>query len=350
MINLMSHYIRLQFQRLPIIWEKPLVVAETELISELIEQDVPIVLVGSGSSLNAAEAVESYFHQFTTKEIRRCSPSEYLEVGWSAKPHVLIAISQTGSSVGTMTVLKEAKQNQYTSLLLTANLTSEGSKVADHVIDLMCSEETIGPKSIGFTATLMRLIQLALRIGKAEGTLSTEKEAELNASILANLRQLANAEEQTKKWLAENSRWSKLPYATVTSNAFSGITKEGTLKLLETLRVPVLFFEIEEFTHGPHRLIHEDSFHILVIEESSKKEMSERVATYIEQFPANRLILARDPELNDIPLGEIGSAYGAEFIYCIVFQVLANEFALKTGFNPDEKIHPAFFQFVGSKQ
>lgn len=59
MINLMSHYIRLQFQRLPIIWEKPLVVAETELISELIEQDVPIVLVGSGSSLNAAEAVES---------------------------------------------------------------------------------------------------------------------------------------------------------------------------------------------------------------------------------------------------------------------------------------------------
>ena len=31
--------------------------------------------------------------------------------------------------------------------------------------------------------------------------------------------------------------------------------REGTLKILETMQIPVMNFDMEEFMHGPHRTI-----------------------------------------------------------------------------------------------
>ena len=40
--------------------------------------------------------------------------------------------------------------------------------------------------------------------------------------------------------------------------------REGTLKILETMQIPVMNFDMEEFMHGPHRTIVNHSYLIMV--------------------------------------------------------------------------------------
>ena len=46
--------------------------------------------------------------------------------------------------------------------------------------------------------------------------------------------------------------------------------REGTLKILETMQIPVMNFDMEEFMHGPHRTIVNHSYLIMDCDDNWK--------------------------------------------------------------------------------
>ncbi|MDT2756318.1 SIS domain-containing protein [Enterococcus asini] len=334
--NKMNHFIEQQFSLLPQLLEREIEIPNLEDIPNI------IIFVGSGSSLNAARISEPYFRAAGNKNIFFMSPSQYLPQMDKLERHFLVAISQTGTSIATITSIERAAQAENPTILISATRNLEKREKASAFIDLYCEDEKIGPKTVGFTATLVRLIQLAEVLYQSSG-----RPCNFVNELRENIRLLPVVKANTEQWIETHQDWAKAPYLTITSDeSFKAVIDEGALKLLETLMVPVTSYEIGEFTHGPHRLIHKGSFHIYFGLDNTEK-LSKKVAEYTRKVQGKVLYLGFNH--SDINLNVVQKSCGAEIVVSLVFQVLANELALLGGFNPDDKVHSNFFSYIGTK-
>ena len=334
--NQMNHFIDEQFELLPKL------LAEDIQVEEGGHEYEKIVFVGSGSSLNAARISERYFAETSSAQCFFLSPNQYLPQSAGMGRHLLVAISQTGTSIATIDSIIAAKKRAVPTILISATKDTRKREVADQFIDLYCEDEKIGPKTVGFSATVVRLIQLAMAFNT-----SGETRARNKAELLQIIHALPIIKKNTEAWIETHQEWKQATYITVASDEeFKAAIDEGALKLLETLMVPVPAYEIGEFTHGPHRLLKAGSHHIF-IGSGQTSGLTQKVAEYAKEQQAN--ILCFTLEEGDIDLTPITSSFGVELAISIVFQVLANELALLHGFNPDEKVHQNFFKFIGTK-
>lgn len=338
----MNHFIDKQFSLLPGLLE-----SQIQLPDNLTIKADSIVFVGSGSSLNAIAMAEGYFNEYTEKRILIYTPAAYLDVVENIGNHMLIAVSQTGSSIATLDCIRKAKSADNFTIFISAVENISKRNLADVFIDLCCPEELIGPKTVGYSATFLRLIQLGLALGNHLGKIDEGKEAQVVEQLSLAINSMPQVKENTEKWMTQNNHWAELKYVTVTvESRFKPLIDEGALKLLETLRVPAMPYEIGEFTHGPHRLIKDSSHHIF-IGTGKSIELTSKVTNYAKYFTENTLYLSLTNSDIDLVIKE--ETIGIELLLTLVFQVLANEWALQTGFNPDNKVHENFFKFVGTK-
>lgn len=343
--NLMNNFIDQQ----PIIIEK-VINDELTLSGKLTKEIKEIIFVGSGSSLHASKMGKIYFEKYTNFKTSYFSPTEYLERFKDSKnKYLLVAISQSGSSKTTLKSLELAKGSDNPTILISATNDEYKKNLSDQFIDLFCPTETIGPKTVGVLATFVRIVQLALKLSIKKNFITEAETQDVLSKVLIHVKKIPSVKKNIQEWIKEHKWWADLSYLTVTSdwNLFP-VIEEGSLKLLETLRKPVLPYKIEDFTHGPHRLITKDSFHIFVAS-TKNTDTSYKVRSYAKEYTDNILYLSAD-ESSDIFLDINNKQLGNEIIYLLVFQVLANELALLTGFNPDEQIHSEFFSFVGTKE
>lgn len=336
MDNQMNHFIDTQLTRLKDIF------LDTPEPSDLpvIANGWQIQIVGSGSSLNAAKAVRKYFKPLP---VDISTPELFLAHHGQGQPllttnTIFVAISQTASSIATMTTLKMMQMAGAYTILITANEAFENTDTADYCMDLMAGEELIGPKSLGYTATVVRLMQLAsLLTGKTTDP----------ASALATLPAIKRV---ATHWVKNHQDWSKLDFITIAaSEQFMDSVDECTLKLLEVRRKPAMAYELGEFTHGPHRLMGEGAGHIFIVNEQDLA-FAERIAGFAKKMGSRTVVirageLAAQGEGLTIPLFQSG--YELQLV--LVFQVLANELAATAGIDADEKVFPEFFSFVGTK-
>lgn len=334
--NKMNYFIEKQFSLLPQLLNKKIE------INNLGEIPKTIVFVGSGSSLNAARISERYFRSIGRESIFFLSPNQYFSQSNVMKKHLMVAVSQTGTSIATISALETAKKLGNPTILISATKDSQKRNEATLFVDLCCEEEKIGPKTVGFGATIVRLIQLAVAIDELSGGC-----CDFIEELKTNLQLLPLIKVNTKNWILMHQNWAEASYITVAADeSFKAVGDEGALKLLETLRIPVPSYEIGEFTHGSHRLIHEGSFHIY-LGVGAMKNLTKKVADYSHQQKAQVLYLSFNK--SDIDLAGVKPTCGVEIVISLVFQVLANELAMLGGFNPDEKVHPNFFRYIGTK-
>lgn len=346
MKNLMNKFIDTQFTRL-----------ETILLDQLNTNELPdsleskkIYIVGSGSSLNAAKATSKYFPMRVTVETPEVFLKEFnnIAVG-NYENSILIAISQTASSIATMTTLKKMKDIGAYTVLITANEDFENSSIADTTLDLMASEETIGPKSLGYTATVVRLIQLAEMMHQK---MDKNYSRTLQEQLFDGIEKLPKVKDIATKWIQDNGVWSELGFYTIAaSEDFVNLTRECCLKLLEVVRKPAMNYEIGEFTHGPHRLFSSMCGNIFVVN-ADDCEFADKIAKFGQSENSKTLIIEFDGDetsLNSdsILLPNVGAGNILEL--AVFFQTIANELANENGINADVKVFPEFFDYVGTK-
>lgn len=338
MNNQMDHFINTQFQRLPeLSLEQVQLPALPTDISER-----KLWIVGSGSSLNAAEATRQYFTQTATIETPELFLAHLPQQSATALRHsVFISISQTASSIATMTTLKKMRAAGAYTILVTANHDFQNQTVADATIDINAAEELIGPKSLGYTATVVRLMQVATKLsGRPMPDLAS------TFQLLPKVKQVA------EQWLQAHQAWNDAQFFTLaTSEAFVPAARECTLKLLEVIRKPAAAYELGEFTHGPHRLFGPMAAHIFITNQADT-DFASRIASFARQQQARTLELRMsdvvEPDLQgdvvDLPAG-----VGSTLILAVFFQTLANELAALAGIDADTLVLPGFFTAVGTK-
>lgn len=246
-----------------------------------------IIISGSGSSYHAGAAAKNYMMKYTGLPVEVLYPFQVEDYMFTEPEKTLfVGISQSGTSLSTYRAMKRA-QRAGCRMASMSGKEDKGvilNEAADDILTVYCGEEgDLQPKTKGMICTIVNLMLLALEWGCYHNKLKKEDYltalTELKA-VAANMPGIVDAAE---RWILKNGeRLAKSRDIRVigTKDIF-GIVLEGSLKMVETLRIPVSGYEFEEFLHGIYNAVNKDSLVILLdtgIEEripSLKKILSE---------------------------------------------------------------------------
>ena len=207
-----------------------------------------LYLIASGSSLNAALAAESFMEKQLGMEVR-CAAASCLPTIYGEKP-LMLFISQGGNSTNTIAAIRALEA--YDKLALTGMDVCHINEICDSMM-IPCGEEKAGPKTKGYTATVLLLMLCALEAANACGIMrKADHEARLSEmqTALAHLEESARAGEA---WYKRNEETLGDIQTCVVVGKRTGAqtAREAGLKIQETVLLSVAAYEFEEFLHGP---------------------------------------------------------------------------------------------------
>jgi len=225
----------------------------TELYGRSDKKD--ICIIASGSSLNAALASESFMRRYCGRQVLIMSPTEYVDYRREeAKAYFCIAVSQSGCSTNMIKAVKTMREDKIPAIALTGNMEADLREYTDYLIEYGVGNETIDYVTLGFSTLMEYLMLFAMEAGKQNGRLDDERYGELLSEIelgcRANSEMYLKAEAFTDRFYQE---FLKMDRAIIVSDgACMGIAREAALKFGETLKIPALYYESEEYIHGPN--------------------------------------------------------------------------------------------------
>lgn len=298
----------------------------------------PIYLVGSGTSMNALVAVEALFDRLVPAGARVRGPLEFLaEMDRVRKRKGLaIILSQTGSSTTTVEAVRRARDRGMRTVTLTAVRHSPIGQVSDELIAMPVGPEPVGPKTKGYTASLLTLMLLAQTLAGERldpGGFTTEL-SHLIAYARGVVAELAETCEGADFCMAVGQ---ERHYATAL---------EGSLKISEMSGIAAAAFDTEEAFHGRFHGLGMFSVALFVAATTAQHEMATTGAAVLSDLGVRTGILnlaATLPGPYDLPLPWPATDQCPELdlISAIVpFQLLACELAKRRGLPPERMRYP----------
>lgn len=334
--------------------EQPAVIAsileqEKAILAQLpvhIKQRKQIILSASGSSLNAAFILKPFFKQLdilieTPFDLRYNSTLLCRE----AEDKVLIVISQTGKSVGTLACIQKAKEHGITTIALTAANQSPIAIAADYHIDILCGEEPVGPKTKGFSASVIMLHLLLMHLS------SDIRHAEVVSAYTHSANDIKDTMQRAIYFGEQHQDWAKADGFSVVGYGMNhGSAREGSLKLLETMQIPVMNYDMEEFMHGPHRTITSKTHLILIQHGQEGSELMHNLIQFARSKTDHVLVLTTDATQRSdeiqLPTCEVLSSW---LHAVVIFQVLCTLFPEYNGINSADPVYGDFATSVGTR-
>ena len=170
------------------------------------------------------------------------------------------------------------------------------SQVCDRRLPIGCRVETVGPKTMGYTATIYTFSLLALEAGFLSGKMDADTYAahvEMFSRVPEDCREnIARTDAFTMKHLDAFSKMQKMAF--VGKGVGGEMAKEGALKVLETLLVPAIHYEYEEYLHGPLCAIDDSMAGFYMIAEDGDKERMLKVAQAHQEMNGCAYIITGD--------------------------------------------------------
>ena len=219
-----------------------------------------IHLFGSGTSYNVSVIAAYYFKHIAGIDAQANYPTvfkNYEKADWtgllSSEEILYIGISQSGTSISTVSMMEVGKKNKYRTVALTEDLESEITRHVDSVIHLLCGKELNPPETRGFTVAVLQMYLIAWRAALLNGnkTMVEYNDAMNDAEKLVANFDLAISE--AERWYDRNATTlvSSERVCILGYGVDFGSALEGQLKIGEMLRIPSIGYELEEFSHGP---------------------------------------------------------------------------------------------------
>lgn len=211
-----------------------------------------LYLVGSGTSGNAARAAAPFMQQVLDTEVTAVSPTS-LPSMLKGKPFFLF-ISQGGQSTNTVRAIEQMAS--YPHLALTGETECRINHLCPHVV-LNCGHEEAGPKTMGYTATILTLYLMALEAARKTQTVSAAAYDACADKLERMADRMAENISVAWQWVqsAQNELLSAANWAAAGVGVSHAIACESALKLMETLLRPAAGFEFEEYLHGPTMML-----------------------------------------------------------------------------------------------
>ncbi len=215
-----------------------------------------IYLIASGTSKNASKAASPFMEKVLGVEVSSMSSSS--ASSFFGKRPLLIYVSQGGNSTNTISAIKRNKG--YLSIALTGNENGAINTMCENYCEIPCGEENVGPKTKGYTSTILLLYLFALEASLSCSIIARDQYDDAIASLEKTISAIDENIDRSICWIESNRQEledTRCAYI-VGKGCDSEVSKESALKLMETLLIPSCGFEFEEFLHGPSCSIDKD--------------------------------------------------------------------------------------------
>lgn len=317
-----------------------------------------ILLVASGSSFNIATVTRNIFEEVADIELKTYTPSDfYNSVDMIKKldkeKTLIIAISQTGTSTGTINSIKIAKEQGFKVLTMTERTNTPVEGLGDYYLNFLCDLEDCNAKSKGYSSSLTILILLAVGIAKKKDLIDKNEYLSYISEIKDSINEIPSTIEKTINWVESHKDWATIKhFLTIGYGMNYGSAVEGMLKVLETLCVPASVCDIGEFSHGFHRTMKSDSNVITILTEEQGKDEMIRANEYLESKVGKLLVINATKEKVNSD-NYINIEYRPLTASCInvavVFQVIAVSLPEIIGHDPNEAINEDYTLLVNTR-
>ena len=159
------------------------------LIKELMKIELKnILILATGSSMNAALITKYFISDILNINIEIEEPFNYYNYEKiNENIDLVIAISQSGKSASTISALKYVKKcKNIPSIAITSNNMSIIAKESNMILDLGIGIEQVGFVTKGFSATVLNLLLLAIRLAKGKKLPKKNKDHYLKGNYIGH--------------------------------------------------------------------------------------------------------------------------------------------------------------------
>lgn len=243
-----------------------------------------LYLIGSGTSCNAAQAAAPFMEEVLGVEVTAHAPSQLPVI--RGKNPLVVCISQGGTSTNILRAIEELKGRRV--LALTGREQCRVNEVCESHVLLDCGEEVTGPKTKGYTCTILTLYLMAMEAALALGQLSEAACEEMTAALGACFDRLPEDVAKAEAQVNANARWlmDTKHFLIVGKGQAAMAARECVIKLVETMLTPSMAYEFEEYLHGPVSMIDPDMGGIYLLPPEDDPDYT-RMKT-VAQFHAER--------------------------------------------------------------
>lgn len=315
-----------------------------------------IVLMGSGSSYSVALTAKYYLQKMTKKRISLIYPNNFLRYeNLYYKDCIIIGISQSGNSVAVIDALKKARSEGYKTIGMTSDLSSQTAMNSDALIDLSIGEESCGPKTLGYSATLLLLMLLGLEYAIKEEYISPELYNQELKDAISTINNMSIVHDDIVGWY-ETNKERLLAIQKISCVGFGanyGTAVEGSLKLIETVRCPAFGYEFEEYLHGPNDGIDKNSTIFLLGSQDEELDRMKRLHKFAKGITSECFLFTNDfldqQNENIVPIhfGDFGNFAPLEYV--IILQYLAFKISADKGINLNTIKYPEYYSIMNCK-
>lgn len=341
------------------------IMEEQEVLSNILKSypdNCPVIkgndwlVLATGSSINAAYSAKYYIENILDVYLRIEEPFKfhYYEK-LKAETDNVIGISQSGESTSTIDALKaiEKMKPELTIYGLTSKRESELAQVVDEVIDIENGIERVGYVTKGFSATVFKLMLMALKTAKARGLISDQEEEKELTTFAKAIDKISEIIEKTEnffeKWSNELMKAQR--FTSLCTGALIGTAMEMQTKFSETIRLPSQGMDIEVFMHGPYFEVNSNHQQFYIDSNSPMNQRLFNLRDYEEKYVGQVYTISLNKSHDDRELGlelEIDE-YKAGLFMIIPFQILAHHIAEMKGNNLGQRIYTDFGLAMKSK-
>jgi glucosamine--fructose-6-phosphate aminotransferase (isomerizing) len=303
-----------------------------------------VVLIGMGTSLHAAMIGRHYFEQFAGVPAETDNGSEFRYRDPVLGPETLVvSVSQSGETVDVLEAMAIAGTKGALQVTICNTEGAQTARVAEGAVYTRAGLERGVASTKCFTAAVVALYALALKLGQAKGRLSADE-------VRRRLAELAKVPDAVARVLADAKRYQRLAndYATTQHLLFLGralaypAALEGALKMKEISYIHAEGYAAGEMKHGPIALI-DPSFPTIAI--ATKHALRSKMISNVEQVQARggkvlAIVTEGDDELARLADGVVTIPEVSELLEPIVasipLQLLAYYVAVHRGCDVDQ--------------
>ncbi len=244
-----------------------------------------VVLIGMGTSLHAAMIGKRYFEEFAGVPAETDNGSEfrYRDPVLDAQT-LVVSVSQSGETVDVLEAMAVARAKGALQVTICNTEGAQTTRVADGTVYTRAGLERGVASTKCFTAAVVALYALALRLGEANGRLSA-------SSLRERLSELAKLPDAVARVLGNAAQFKRVApwYARAEHLLMLGrglafpAAMEGALKMKEISYIHAEGYAAGEMKHGPIALI-DPSFPTVAI--ATKHALRSKMISNIEQVQA----------------------------------------------------------------
>ncbi|WP_312394213.1 SIS domain-containing protein [Mixta calida] len=311
-----------------------------------------LLILATGSSMNAAQCAAFAFSQWAGVQVEIKEPYPFTHYErLDEQADWIVALSQSGKSHSTLQAQRKAQAAGRQVWSLTSDPHSPLACEADALLDINCGIEPVGFVTVGFSATVLNLLLMAMMIGEAQGELGAARRESLLQSLRALTRYLPETMRRTDAFidrhqtlLAQATRYVAIGYG-----ALAGVAQEFETKFTETVRCPSSGFELEAYMHGPY--LEANASHLLLFIEDAPNSRSAALRNYMRPHVRAALTLSAQGDGDettlalDFPLDPLL----APLLLIVPVQIMAYRVATLKGIDLGVRIFDDFDKVLQSK-